>query len=291
MLAGALVATGGGSARAAVSGLNRVTSNTFETSQSPKSATAFCASDQRVVGGGGEIILARAGDPRPVLTSLRPVRVRVNAEVTIEGYQAGAEEISPGTAVEWTLKTWAVCADALPGQHIVRASTPKTSSAKKAVAVACPPGERVIGSGGARHRRLSEARFRGRVHLQVARPSATGDIARAQAHEGVNGYPGKWWLTAYAICAPPPEGYQVVFSKSSAVASESEKIAGAAPGDLCPGATKLLSSGAAVSSAAPAHISLFSIVPSALGTIATAVESTPTTVNWNFVVATRVCAL
>jgi hypothetical protein len=32
-------------------------------------------------------------------------------------------------------------------------------------------------------------------------------------------------------------------------------------------------------------------VPSALGTVATAVENTPTTVNWNFVVATRVCAL
>jgi hypothetical protein len=225
------------------------------------------------------------------------VRVHVNDDVIIEGYDVRAAEISPGTAAAWSVKTWAMCADRLPGQHIVAAPTAASSSRKKAVPAVCPSGERVIGSGGWIRWKAGEPALGGRVHLQIARPSATGDIVRVQAHEGVSGYLGDWSLVAYAICARPPDGYQVLFAKSSASMSESEKTAGAGDSDVCPDQTQMLSSGAAVSAAAPGNVSLFTISPVFTfspmepdRTIATAVENTPTPVNWGFIVATRVCA-
>jgi hypothetical protein len=53
-----------------------------------------------------------------------------------------------------------------------------------------------------------------------------------------------------------------------------------------------LSSGAGISEVAPGNVSVQRIYPSALaqGTYVTAVENTPTALNWDFVVATSVCA-
>jgi hypothetical protein len=284
---GALLIAHAEPAGAAVTGLNTVISYTVTSSESPQLATAYCASDQKVAGGGGTITQAHAGDPRPVLTTLRPVRVRINAEVTIEGYAVAASEVAPGTDAEWSVKAWAKCVDALPGQHIVAKASKLSSASKQPAAVACPSGQRAIGSGA----RIRPPQPAGGVQLQVARPSASGDIVRAQAHERAGGYPGKWSVIAYAVCAAEPEGYQVQFAPSPASDSEAEKTAGYGPLNSCLEGSKLLSSGAAVGAGAPAGVSLFAVTPTdGNRTIATAVESTPVGANWGFVVATRVCA-
>jgi hypothetical protein len=146
----------------------------------------------------------------------------------------------------------------------------------------CPAGQRVLGTG------AKTSDLSGNVVLQVARPSASGDIARAQAHEDADGYSGGWSVTAYAVCAPPPPGYEVVFGRSSAAQSESLKYAVAA----CPAGKQLHSSGAAITDVAPGHVSLKSVFPNlaqghALGV---AVENTATNLNWDFIVASAVCA-
>jgi hypothetical protein len=104
------------------------------------------------------------------------------------------------------VEAYAVCADAgaLPHWSIKRSRSVSSSSAVKAKAAVCPTNR----TAGARHWYQHQPP-RGNVVLQVARPSRAGDIARAQAHEDVDGYSGDWSLAAYAICATPPSGYVI----------------------------------------------------------------------------------
>ncbi len=101
-------------------------------------------------------------------------------------------------------------------------------------------------------------------------------------------------MTAYAVCVPTkPAGYQVVFAQSNERLSEARKHGFA----YCPSGKRLLSSGAAITNIAPGHVSLQGIIPLRnnvspykWGTWARAVENTPTNLNWEFIVATAVCA-
>jgi len=90
-----------------------------------------------------------------------------------------------------------------------------------------------------------------------------------------------------------PAGYTVVFGESPERLSESPKQAGVS----CPLFTRLLSSGAALTNIAPGHASLQGIIPLKnnvspykWGTWARTVENTPTSLNWDFIVATAICA-
>jgi hypothetical protein len=287
----ATVALGAAPAPAsAVPGVQRVSSPfVSNNSASPKTAVAYCPVNQRVIGGGGVVSQADDHDPPPVLTGLRPVRL--HGAVTTDAYVVTAAEVpTPRQTVKWSLRAHAMCADPLAGRHIISHRTSLSPLPKQATAAVCPNGERVIGTGGRISAPAGEAALDGRVVLQAARPSGSGDIARVQAH--ANGYPGTWSVTAYAICAPPPAGYQVLFAESLSWQSEPDKTAGILPGDACPLGTLLHSSGAAISSIAPGSVSLLSIFPSTEGrrTVARAVENTPTPLNWDFIVATRICA-
>jgi hypothetical protein len=168
------------------------------------------------------------------------------------------------------------------GRHIVpRTISDGFSPPMLATAAVCPPAERVLGSGalisdGARE-----------VGLQVARPSGPGDIARAQAHEESNGYANDWSLTAYAVCAPPPSGYEVIFGPSDEELSEPVKTAFAG----CTGTRRVIGAGAAITNVAPGNVSLEEVNPYLANWVrATAVENVPLATNWDFIVATAVCA-
>jgi len=193
-----------------------------------------------------------------------------------------AAETPPGTTNAWWVTAYAVCADPLPGLNIVSATTTPSSTSMQATAASCGGGV-AIGTGASVNTRT------GNVVLQVARPSVTGASALAQAHEVAAGYTGKWSVTAYAVCVPTkPAGYQVVMGESNARLSEASKIGSVS----CPSGKRLLSSGAAITNIAPGQVSLEGIIPltNDRRTYVWAVENTPTSLNWDFIVATAVCA-
>ncbi len=102
-----------------------------------------------------------------------------------------------GTGVDvgiWAITARAVCANRLPDQRIVAATSPP-SSANKSVTATCPQGKRIVGTG---------ARIKGgggQVGLDDVVPSATS--VTAVAREDDDRTARNWALTAYAICAAP----------------------------------------------------------------------------------------
>jgi len=270
----------GGAPASAVSRPQTVSSRTSQTnSLSPKTMVVLCPPGKRVIGGGGWVQEIGDKTHRLALTQLRPVRLFTSTQ---DGYAVTAAETTPGTTNNWWVQAYAICADPLPGLHIVAATTNPSSSAVQATAAVCPAGQRVIGTGG----RISTSG--GEVVLQVARASRPGDIARIQAHEDADGYASNWYVTSYAVCVNTPARYEVVSKESTQRESETEKIALA----TCPPNTYLHGSGAAITNTAPGNVSLQGIYPysEARQTQALAVENTPTSQNWDFIVATAICA-
>jgi hypothetical protein len=95
------------------------------------------------------------------------------------------------------------------------------------------------------------------VGLQVARTDKLGHLTRAQAHE-VGNFTGNWNMVAFAVCALPPRGFVVPpFGESPERGSQTVKTATAS----CPGTTKLLSAGGAVTNVAPGFATLQSVIP------------------------------
>jgi len=268
----------------AVAGVHRAVGSSLTNSLSPKTARAFCDPGEQVLGGGGRVQAVGAFTPRLTLTQLQPVAA---GGTTQARYQVTAAETTPGTTSNWFVQAYAICAPAnsVSGYHIVTSppTNPSSQSVQTAAAV-CPGGERVIGTGG----RILQASGTGQVVLQVARASATGDITRVQAHEQADGFPSPWRVLAYAVCVNPPAGYQIVTGLSAERLSESVKFATVD----CPPGKRVHSVGAAITNTAPGNVSLQVVEPSAdlKQMRAIAVENTPTSQNWDFIVVRGICA-
>lgn len=276
-----LVQVAGATPASAVTGLVKTSSLSATDSQPSKTATAYCPVGKRVTGGGGWVFaLAAADSAKVTLTQLRPVHPASGQD----SYVVTGWETTTTMTGNWWLEAYAICADAgaLSGYQIVAASSTSSSLSRQAAAAVCPTGKRALGSGA----RIGNPG--GEVGLQVARASGTGDITRGEAHEDANGYAGTWWVSAYAICVYPPAGYEVVYGSSAQQLSESEKIAFA----VCPTGKRVHGAGAAISNLAPGGVSLQVIYPfNALNQVeAFAVENTPTSQNWDFIVAQAICA-
>lgn len=272
----------------AVTGLHKVQSpvSAYD-SQSPKTVTAFCPLGERVIGGGASVLSDNAVVGKKLtLTQLRPVGSVINEK---DRYVVTMAETTPGTTGNWAVGAQAICAPAssLSGYQIVPAATLASSESVQATAAVCPAGKVVIGTGGRINNGIDNGGF-ARVVLQVARASGPGDIARVQAHEGASGYSGSWNVTSYAVCVNPPPGYQVVFGESPERLSESEKLAFA----ICPGNKRVHGAGAAITNIAPGNVSLQNVDTTSLlkEVKASAVENTPTSQNWDFIVAQAICA-
>jgi hypothetical protein len=290
MLAAAALLAGAGPA-GAVPGYQVVPVSSATSSDQTRSVTARCPTTKRLVGGGGVAVSPFfTAISTLTLTQLRPLRRQVGSGR--DGYLVSAAETGAGTSGQWILKAYSICMDAVAvGPWSIRESPPMASSSSrvKSTAVGCPPGRRVLGTGA----RIN-GRSGGQVFIQVARPSQSGDIARAQAHEDATGYWRKWSVTAYAICAPPPSGYVVPpFGKSVPLGalptgSDAQVIADV----RCPEGKQVLSAGAALGKDAPGSVSLQGMYPSGgfIGSQALAAENTPTDVTWGFMVASSICA-
>lgn len=251
-------------------------------SLSSKTARAYCPADRHVISGGAWLAEMNVNNPtrKLALTQLQPVRL---LDGTRDGYVATGAEIASGTTGDWYVVSYAMCADkdALSDWEIVPSApmSPSSLSVQTTSAV-CTDGRRALGTGG------SIGSAGGQVGLQVARASASGDIARVQAHEDADGYTGNWFVISYAICAQPPAGYQVVYGESPQRASEPEKVASA----VCPGSKVVFGAGGAITNTAPGNASLRVVYPGYRHVDVIAMENTPTTQNWDFIVAQAICA-
>jgi len=168
-------------ASAAVPGLQDVSAVTATNSTSPKSVTATCPVGKRVVGTGAEIT-GGAGDVG--IDDLRPSLTNVLA-------MGDENHIAP--AGNWSIRSYAICANPLPGLQIVSAVTASNSSSPKSVFATCPVGKRVLGTGAVITGGLGD------VGLDDLRPSLTNVLATGD--EDHTATTRNWSIRAYAVCA------------------------------------------------------------------------------------------
>jgi hypothetical protein len=162
-------------------GLTIVSTTTAATS-SNKSASAACPAGARVLGGGAAIA---GGLGEVVLDALWPDTAAVTA--------VGFEDVD-GAAATWTLTTYAICAQPLPGLVLVTAGSVGATSA--AVSPMCPAGTAPVGLGWD-----ISSRYGGRILVEGAIPVAGGAFVGARATDTTVA-PG-WVLAARAVCATP----------------------------------------------------------------------------------------
>jgi hypothetical protein len=252
-------------------------------SQAVKKAKAECPPGKQVVGGGGVISGDAAHVPSPwlsvMLTQLEPY-TRLDPQYgLVYGYAARASETYSGTTGNWWVSASVVCADPVPGFHIVYSQSEASSSAVQTAIARCPSGQSALGTGARINHYLPQPQGLG---LQVARASGIGDIGRAQAHEVPQGYPYEWQLMAFAICANTPAGYHTLYGDS--VEHESQEFKNATA--VCP--AQMLGAGAAVDNTAPGNVTLNAVGPLS-SAYAAAVENTYTSASWGGVVAQAIC--
>src|SRR4051794_11439855 len=117
------------------------------------------------------------------------------------------------------------------GMVRVGPATTSNSNAKSLVAT-CPAGTRVITAGGD-----TTGAANGRVVLDVVRPDPTLAKVTLHAREDETGTNGAWFLQAFLICAPAPQGLQLVKATSPINATNKSVVA------TCPTGKRLLGSG------------------------------------------------
>ena len=114
-------------------------------------------------------------------------------------------------------------------------------------------------------------------------------FVRAQAHADASGYDRAWSVTAFAVCAIKPAGYEVRYGESDRSGSEPTKPAEVA----CSNGRRLIAAGAAVTNTAPGHVTLQRSIPysspSYNSVAAMAVENTPFGPPWESIVAQAIC--
>ena len=173
-------------------------------SSQSKLARAFCGDNSQVVGGGW---LGESSDFRCWLGDADPTGAARRRAWHHLGPLWGH---GPGTQhrVLWRLVTQGLCAvRPLPDLYQIVPGAIKAAPAGSrvwATAAVCPPGKRVIGTGG----EISNIRrIRPEFGLQLSRASGPLDISRATARENGLTETEAWTLRWWAVCrSPVPTG-------------------------------------------------------------------------------------
>ncbi|HEU5156635.1 MAG TPA: hypothetical protein VFU43_06525 [Streptosporangiaceae bacterium] len=161
---------------------------------------------------------------------------------------------------------------AVPGLQIVSATSPTNSNAKSITAT-CPAGKAVVGAGAQLTGGLGD------VVIDDLRPTATTVTATGFENGAVA---RNWNVRAFAICANPLPGLQIV-SATSPSNSNAKSITATCPaGKAVVGAGALLNGGLG-------DVVIDEIVPSGTTVTATGFENGAVARNWN-VRAFAICA-
>ncbi|WP_345581373.1 hypothetical protein [Nonomuraea rosea] len=212
----------GASPAAAFAERVRTSSNSAFDSALSKTATAKCPVGMVIVGGGGIVI---NGANQVMLTRLQPVHSTSGGD----SYVASAAEIrqlprfkfKPNTADlyqsyggKWRVRAYAVCASSgvFTGYELKTSTSTGASEPFRRQSASCSPNNVTLGVGA-----RVDVPAPGMVGLQMARAGRYLNGADVTAQEGPDGYAADWKLTAYAICALTPYGYnpQVVTTTST----------------------------------------------------------------------------
>jgi hypothetical protein len=160
------------------------------------------------------------------------------------GPWAGARADRDGTTAAWSATAYGICALPVPGREVVKADSDFDSS-NKTVTVDCPAGKRVIGTGGGTVTGLDGGPQGAQMHQVLGEitpnPALTSVTVRAFETDG--GFDQNWYLDAYAFCATPPAGLQLVSATTPQGSEESERVTA-----TCPAGKTLVGMGAALPS-------------------------------------------
>jgi hypothetical protein len=181
--------------------------------------TVGCSTAKTAVSTGGDI---NAGSGRGALAAL---------DGTNNSASAGGNLVYPPDIqhpVKFSVTVYGICVDL--SQLVVAISANDSNDGKTATAT-CPSGDQVTGATG--------ASTNATVELDDIRPSGDLRSAVVQGLEGQFATPASWWVTAYAICSPPPPGLELR-SATSALDSNNNKTATA----TCPLGKQVLGTGA-----------------------------------------------
>jgi hypothetical protein len=164
---------------------------------------------------------------------------------------------------------------AVPGLQVVSAVSAADSSSPKSALATCPAGKRVIGTG------FYIDGVEGRVSIDDLIPTATTVLATGyETQPGTNAI---WWIRAFAVCANPLPGLEIV-----AVSSGADSMTKATTA-TCPAGKQALGSGAAIA-AGTGEVMLDALVPSGAAVSAVAYEDGDgTTAAWTLS-AFAICA-
>jgi hypothetical protein len=245
-------------ASAAVPGL-QIVSATSATNSIDKSITATCPVGKNVIGTGAELNGA-LGDV--VIDEIIPTATTVTAT----GFENGA------SARNWNIRAYAICANPLPGLQIVSA-TSANNSVNKSITARCPAGKSVTGTGAELTGALGD------VAIDEIIPSLTSVLATGFE----NGASARNWnIRAYAICANPLPGLQIV-SATSANNSVNKSITA-----TCPAGKVVTGTGAELTGAL-GDVFIDDQTPTATTVVATGFENGASARNWN-IRAYAICA-
>jgi hypothetical protein len=183
----------------ALAGIVVIEATSATNSTTAKSATATCPAGTVIYGGGGH--LYNVPDSNQVrLSGLRPLVSLIG----LTGFRASATEDDSGYNKAWSVTAYAICGPALAGWQVVWSISPTTSNPSNSATAHCPAGKKALSAG-------AEVSNGGSgVVLQLIVPDVSLDWAVAAAYEDETGYNGSWEVTAYAVCANPPDGLQRV---------------------------------------------------------------------------------
>jgi hypothetical protein len=278
-MAGAAVAVqvaGAAAAHAAVTGVQQVTGPLSAVDSQPsKTVKATCPAGKQVIGGGGWVNATVTADSTKVtLVEMQPVHPASGADF----YEVTGQEVTPNITTNWWVQAFAMCADPVPGLHIVTFTS--SVNAFRADSF-CAPGEVSIGGGGRVNNPANH------VALSGVFPLTTDRFSAAVLPDSA-GFAGTWTVTSYAVCAPPPAGYEIAFKNSTGAGTDPTKVALV----NCPAGKHVLSPAATTKVQAPPGVALQVVFPSpALDQVEGVAAAThPIAVDWQPVAAVAICA-
>ncbi|WP_412539985.1 hypothetical protein R8Z50_29790 [Longispora sp. K20-0274] len=164
---------------------------------------------------------------------------------------------------------------ALPGHQLVSTVSVSDSATTKSATATCPAGKQVVGAG------AYIDGVEGQVILDDLIPTAT--TVRATGYEIQGGTTANWWIRAFAVCASPLPGYEIV--TTAGASSSANKTATAA----CPAGKQVIGSGAAVTGGL-GQVVMGTMQPSSTGTTVIGYEDADGTAATWYLTAYAICA-
>jgi hypothetical protein len=169
---------------------------------------------------------------------------------------------------------------AVTGLELVQATSDTDSASPKGVVASCPADKHVLGMGG------EITNDFGQVVIGRLRPNPLLTSVNVLALEDETGFAGAWAVRAYAICAPPPRGLQLVSAARPFNSSDKSVIA------QCPGVKRVLGAGGQIIGGGGEVVLDDIRLDPSLGEVNVVAleDGSGTTANWNLT-AYAICAI